>query len=96
MRGPIVTLPAILPVDSWLHACQRKGLITELQGEVMRLLMNGHTDDAVARKLCISTRSVQRHVTKFMALTGARSRLELGGLLVSMAEAPGYERRHLR
>ena len=96
MRVPVVTRPAIPRVDSWLHTCQRKGLITELQGEVMRLLMNGHTDDAVARKLCISTRSVQRHVTRFMALTGARSRLELGGLLVSMAEAPGDEQRDPR
>jgi len=95
MRTQIVTYPAIARADSWLHACHRKGLITELQGEVMRLLMNGHTDDAVARKLCISTRSVQRHVTRFMALTGARSRLELG-LLVSMAEAPGDGHRSLR
>ncbi|MGW4898685.1 helix-turn-helix transcriptional regulator [Kitasatospora sp. NPDC004240] len=53
-------------------------LFTGLRGEILRMLASGLTNDAVARQLSISSRTVQRHVAQAMELTGVRSRLELG------------------
>lgn len=70
-------------VTTWLDICQERGLVNELQAEVLRLLASGLTDDTVGKKLDISSRTVQRHVSRVMTLVGARSRLELGILLAS-------------
>ncbi len=53
-------------------------LMSDQQHEVITLLASGMTDDAVARKLDVSPRTVQRHVSRIMELLGVRSRLELG------------------
>lgn len=53
-------------------------LFRGLGGDVMRLLAVGMTDAAVARKLRICQRTVQRYVHQTMSLLGARSRIELG------------------
>jgi DNA-binding NarL/FixJ family response regulator len=70
-------------VATWLDVCKERGLINELQVEVLRLLASGLTDDTVGKKLDISSRTVQRHVSRVMVLLGARSRLELGILLAA-------------
>ncbi|TDD03461.1 LuxR family transcriptional regulator [Nonomuraea deserti] len=71
----------------WLNACMRGGLISRTQQEVILLLAAGWTDEAVGNKLDISSRTVQRHVSRTMTLVGARSRLELGILLSSRAQS---------
>ncbi|MEO3794965.1 helix-turn-helix transcriptional regulator [Nonomuraea sp. B10E15] len=71
----------------WLNACMRGGLISRKQQEVILLLAAGWTDEAVGNKLDISSRTVQRHVSRTMTLVGARSRLELGVLLSSRAQS---------
>jgi DNA-binding NarL/FixJ family response regulator len=53
-------------------------LLNDLQYAVITLLASGMTDEAVARKLDISPRTVQRHVRRIMELFGVRSRFELG------------------
>ncbi|MDL4774203.1 helix-turn-helix transcriptional regulator [Actinomadura xylanilytica] len=49
-----------------------------LQKEILGRLAAGLTDQAVAKELGISPRTVQRHVKKAMEELGARSRFELG------------------
>lgn len=45
--------------------------------ELLSLLVGGVTDKAIAARLNISTRTVQRRVSDLMALTGAQSRMQL-------------------
>ncbi|MGK5552853.1 helix-turn-helix domain-containing protein [Actinomadura kijaniata] len=49
-----------------------------LQREIMVLLAAGLTDAAVAARLRVSQRTVQRHVRRTMAQLDARTRFELG------------------
>jgi DNA-binding NarL/FixJ family response regulator len=74
-------------LTEWLNACMRVGLISTTQQEVILLLADGWTDEAVGNKLDISSRTVQRHVSRTMTLVGARSRLELGILLSNRAQS---------
>lgn len=45
--------------------------------ELLSLLVGGVTDKAIAARLNISTRTVQRRISDLMALTGAQSRMQL-------------------
>lgn len=47
-------------------------------GEVLAHLATGMTDAAVARRLALCERTVQRHVCRAMNLLNVQSRLELG------------------
>ncbi|ASU79160.1 LuxR family transcriptional regulator [Actinopolyspora erythraea] len=48
------------------------------QMETLRLLSLGHTDDYVAKRLGVSTRTARRIATKIMEHLGARSRFQAG------------------
>jgi DNA-binding CsgD family transcriptional regulator len=54
------------------------GGVTPLQRAVVRMLAEGHTDSAVARRLAISARSVQRVVTTVTEQLDAQSRFQAG------------------
>lgn len=56
--------------------------ITAVQHSVARLLVEGHVDDIVARKLGISVRTCRAHIAKLMQALDASSRTHLGALLV--------------
>src|SRR5699024_2224051 len=45
--------------------------------ELLSLLVAGVTDKAIATRLGVSTRTVQRRISDLMTLTGARSRMQL-------------------
>lgn len=55
----------------------RDGL-TDQERELLRFLCEGHTDEAVARKLGISTRTCRRITADLMNRLGARSRFQAG------------------
>ena len=50
----------------------------EFEQAILRCLVDGLTDDAVANRLGVSARTVRRYVNVLMARVGARSRFELG------------------
>jgi DNA-binding CsgD family transcriptional regulator len=50
---------------------------------VLELLVQGHTDDQVGRKLGVSTRTVGRMTADLMGRLGARSRFEAGARAVA-------------
>ncbi|WP_427886302.1 helix-turn-helix transcriptional regulator [Kribbella sp. GL6] len=52
--------------------------ITAQEGELLKLLVQGATDEQVARKLAISMRTVRRIVAKLSEQVGASGRFELG------------------
>ncbi len=53
-------------------------LVTDLDVKVLSLLLTGMTDEAVAKQLDLSARTIQRRIRQLMDLAGARTRLQLG------------------
>lgn len=60
--------PATAPARSPAHGLSRREM------EVLRLVAAGRTNKAIANELCISERTVDRHVSNILAKTGVRSR----------------------
>ncbi|MET7310058.1 LuxR C-terminal-related transcriptional regulator [Streptomyces sp. NPDC005134] len=56
--------------------------VTAVQRSIARLLVEGHVDDAVARKLGISVRTCRSHIAKLMQALSASSRTHLGALII--------------
>ncbi|MEU2505748.1 LuxR C-terminal-related transcriptional regulator [Streptomyces sp. NPDC007863] len=52
--------------------------LTAQQSATLRLLANGHTDEAIAKRLGVSSRTARRIATDLMDRLGARSRFEAG------------------
>lgn len=63
---------SLLPVD---ERCDEE--CTELGREILCELASGQTDEAAARRVDISVRTLRRHVAAMMKQVGARSRFEL-------------------
>ncbi|WFB10742.1 helix-turn-helix transcriptional regulator [Streptomyces sp. LX-29] len=57
---------------------QRKDAPSEAERQMLRMLMQGLTDSAVARQLGMSDRTVRRVVAQLMERLGAQSRFEAG------------------
>jgi DNA-binding CsgD family transcriptional regulator len=62
------------------EALRRLG-ITEREHDVLRLVAAGRTSGQIADELVISRRTVDKHVERILAKTGARRRADLRGLL---------------
>ncbi|WP_329034516.1 LuxR C-terminal-related transcriptional regulator [Streptomyces sp. NBC_01725] len=56
--------------------------VTSVQSSIARLLVEGTSDEMVARKMGISVRTCRSHIAKLMQALGASSRTHLGALLV--------------
>ncbi|MEV5571320.1 helix-turn-helix domain-containing protein [Spirillospora sp. NPDC052269] len=52
--------------------------LDETDAELVELLLAGYTDDAVAKQLGISLRTVQRRISGLMGLAGVQTRIQLG------------------
>jgi DNA-binding CsgD family transcriptional regulator len=52
--------------------------LTDQQSTALRLLADGHTDEAIAKRLGVSARTVRRMVTGLMTRLGARGRFQAG------------------
>ncbi|MFD3504595.1 helix-turn-helix domain-containing protein [Streptomyces sp. NPDC058676] len=58
------------------------------QAEVLQLLAEGHTDDAIARKLGVSPRTARRFANTLMSHLDARSRFQAGVRAVQYGHLP--------
>ncbi|MET9553585.1 LuxR C-terminal-related transcriptional regulator [Streptomyces sp. NPDC006645] len=56
--------------------------VTPVQQSIARLLVEGTSDEAVARRMGISVRTCRSHIAKLMTALNASSRTHLGALLV--------------
>lgn len=70
------------PLTAPLQAAPPHTSVTPTQLSVARLLVEGNTDQVVARKLGISVRTCRAHISRLMQALGATSRTHLGALLV--------------
>jgi DNA-binding NarL/FixJ family response regulator len=66
------------------HAAQRSHGLTKRERQVLRLLAAGKTNKAIAAELCVSRRTVDRHVSNLFDKLGVSSR----------AAATAYAHRH--
>jgi DNA-binding CsgD family transcriptional regulator/sugar-specific transcriptional regulator TrmB len=66
---------------------EQEGL-TRQQAEVLHLLAEGHTDDAIARKLGVSPRTARRFANTLMVHLDARSRFQAGVRAVQYGHLP--------
>ncbi|MFG3404328.1 LuxR C-terminal-related transcriptional regulator [Streptomyces sp. NPDC048142] len=74
------------PVSAPVVRARESVIVDEVERAVMRLLVSGHTDDAIARRLGVSRRTVAGHVSRISQQLGSRSRAQLG-YLIARAEA---------
>lgn len=65
------TTPVHSTVDGGLSAAQR---------QVVRLLVSGLSDEAIARASEMSVRTVRRHITAMLEMLGANSRFAAGAM----------------
>ena len=72
-RAAPITMTAESPVDEFAV-----GAVDDVDARILGLLAAGLTDQAVAVRLGLSLRTVQRRVHYLMELAGARTRLQLG------------------
>ncbi|WP_392671524.1 LuxR C-terminal-related transcriptional regulator [Streptomyces sp. LN785] len=70
------------PLEENPHQVSPGAPATAVQRSIARLLVEGHTDDAVARKLGISVRTCRAHISKLVQALDASSRTHLGALIV--------------
>ncbi|WP_412077219.1 helix-turn-helix domain-containing protein [Streptomyces xanthophaeus] len=62
--------------------------LTAQQATAVRLLSEGHTDDAIAKRLGVSSRTARRIANELMERLGARSRFEAGARAVQQGWLP--------
>ncbi|GAA4304716.1 helix-turn-helix transcriptional regulator [Streptomyces venetus] len=55
--------------------------ITEIQYSIAKLLVEGHVDEAIARRLGMNVRTCRAHIAKLASLLGSGSRAQLGYLI---------------
>ncbi|MEV5882496.1 helix-turn-helix transcriptional regulator [Streptomyces sp. NPDC052020] len=57
------------------------GGITDIQYSIAKLLVEGHVDEAIARRLGMNVRTCRAHIAKLAATLGSGSRAQLGYLI---------------
>lgn len=62
--------------------------LTPSEQRVTALLTQGLSNRAIARKLVLSHRTVECHISRALAKTGCRNRLELALWMITMHELP--------
>ncbi|MFJ8254948.1 LuxR C-terminal-related transcriptional regulator [Streptomyces sp. NPDC094466] len=70
------------PFEAPLETALPGAPVTAVQLGIARLLVEGHVDDVVARRMGISVRTCRAHIARLMQALGATSRTHLGALLV--------------
>jgi DNA-binding CsgD family transcriptional regulator/sugar-specific transcriptional regulator TrmB len=55
--------------------------ITDIQHSIAKLLVEGHVDEAIARRLGMNVRTCRAHIAKLAAVLGSGSRAQLGYLI---------------
>ncbi|MFE7117611.1 helix-turn-helix transcriptional regulator, partial [Streptomyces sp. NPDC057654] len=70
------------PCDDVLSA------LTPREREISGLVADGLTNQAVAERLCLSTRTVESHVARVYRKTGVPSRAALAALIASRLTSP--------
>ncbi|MEU0370008.1 LuxR C-terminal-related transcriptional regulator [Streptomyces sp. NPDC006283] len=71
-----------IPITEQLKAAPADIPVTAVQRSIARLLAEGHTDDAVSRRLGINVRTCRAHISRLMQTIGATNRTQLGARLV--------------
>ncbi|GGS93364.1 hypothetical protein GCM10010156_59520 [Planobispora rosea] len=71
------------PVDVKNFISTSKESMSQLQHAILRLLVEGHTDDAIARRMGLNVRTCRGHIAKISKQLGSNSRAQLGYLIAT-------------
>lgn len=63
---------------------EQRALANSVKSSILRLLVQGVRDEAIARRMGISVRTCRRHVAEIMETTGAESRFQAGYLVAGL------------
>ncbi|SDY69940.1 regulatory protein, luxR family [Micromonospora pattaloongensis] len=55
-------------------------IVSEYEISILAMMAAGYSDTAIARRVSVSTRTLERHVARIMSRVGAKSRLGLGAI----------------
>ncbi|WAU78814.1 helix-turn-helix transcriptional regulator [Streptomyces sp. Qhu-G9] len=75
MWGRAVPLSTSAPYET------ASGGITDIQHSIAKLLVEGHVDEAIARRLGMNVRTCRAHIAKLATALGSGSRAQLGYLI---------------
>lgn len=84
-----------VPVEFATTGQRPPQLTDEIQQAILELMVRGHTDEAISKRLGLSTRTIGAHIKRASTRFGSRSRAELGfslakaGVLDAGRNAPG-------
>ena len=67
LRLPSAAPPALIPEGE---------VLTEREREVLQLLVQGYSNQAIAQELVVAVGTVKRHVSNIMSKLGVQSRLQ--------------------
>jgi len=67
--------------DPAYHHKELRGIADDIDATIVRLLVDGVEDKIIARRLGMSLRTLQRHISEIMKKIGARNRLHAGYLI---------------
>ncbi|MDG4857679.1 helix-turn-helix transcriptional regulator [Streptomyces sp. T-3] len=70
-----------LPLGEHLPQHRTPDGITGIQRSIAKLLVEGHVDEAIARRLGMNVRTCRAHIAKLAAALGSSSRAQLGFLI---------------
>ncbi|MFF5026854.1 LuxR C-terminal-related transcriptional regulator [Streptomyces collinus] len=71
------------PFSARNRAPEVKTLLSDVRMSIIKLLAEGETDNAIARRLGVSVRTCRSHIAKIYDELGARSRCQLGVLIAT-------------
>ncbi|WP_309235292.1 LuxR C-terminal-related transcriptional regulator [Streptomyces sp. TRM64462] len=74
-----------VPVDYAPSAHRPSLLANETRRAILQLMVNGYTDETIAGRLGMSTRTVATHIRKASEMLGSRSRAQLAYLIAKAA-----------
>ncbi|MEU6974611.1 MULTISPECIES: helix-turn-helix transcriptional regulator [unclassified Streptomyces] len=69
------------PFGEQVPNAQRRDGISGVQHSIAKLLVEGHVDEAIARRLGMNVRTCRAHIAKLAATLGSGSRAQLGFLI---------------
>ncbi len=78
-----------LPFASSVNRAQASAISDDLRQAIVSLLSQGMDDKSIARRLGMSDRTCQRHISDLMSRIGAKSRFQAGFLIRDQQRADG-------
>jgi len=89
LEGQLAKMPVPPAPEQDVQAFQARHGLTEREGEVLRLLVRGMTNEEIALDLRIAPTTVKSHVSNILSKLGVGSRAEAVAMAMGVGRVPG-------